>query len=42
MLYVATTLLLVKCYDNKVVKLPFKLIISLLIKHSVANQQQNK
>ena len=41
-LYVATRLLLVKCYNNKMVKFPFNLIISPLIKPQVANQQQQK
>ena len=34
-------LLLVKCYDNKMVKLPFSLIILSEIKPQVANQQKN-
>ena len=40
----AIMLLLVKCYDNKIDKLPFNLIIILLIKPQEANQQtkQNK
>ena len=38
----ATRLLLVKCYDNKIVKLTFNLIISPLIKPQVAKQQKNE
>ena len=34
--------LLVKCYDNKMVKSPFILIIVYLIKPQMANQQQKK
>ena len=40
-LYVAIRLLLVKGYDKKMVKLPFNLIIFLLIKPQVANQQKS-
>ena len=37
---VADMLLLVKCFDNKMVKLPFNLIIFPLIKPQEANQQK--
>ena len=37
----ANRLLLVKCYDNKMVKLPFDLIIHPLIKPWAANKQKN-
>ena len=36
----ASMLLLVKCYDNKMVKLPYNLNIVHLFKPKVANQQQ--
>ena len=41
-LYVAIRLLLVKCYDNKMVKLPLTLIILPSIKPLVVNQQQQQ
>ena len=34
--------MLVKCYDNKMVKLPYNFIILPFIKPEVANQQQKK